>query len=58
MEKQNRKPKVSGVISQLIGLAIVASGILTELIFRGHIGFVAITGGAIIWAAGAWIKTK
>jgi len=41
---------------EIIGSILVLSGIVTEIVYRADLGFLAITIGSFLWAIGAKIS--
>ena len=54
----NRKMWVSTVIIELIGIIVVSVGIGIELAMRADFGFLIITGGGLLVAAGGALYAK
>ena len=50
------KKEVIGDIGQYISGFLVLAGIIIELIFRAHIGFLCISAGGLLWGVSTKIK--
>ena len=46
------------VVTEILGIMVVALGVGIEIAYRAHIGYILITGGAVITAAGGLLFAK
>ena len=53
-----RKTFLTSVIIELVGIATVACGLGVEIALRADIGYILITGGALVIAGGGMLFAK
>ena len=49
---------ITSVVVEILGIAVIASGITVELMLGAEIGYVLITGGSLIVAGGGILFSK
>lgn len=49
---------LASVVTEIIGIMVVAIGVGIEIAYRAHIGYILITSGAVAVAAGGLLFAK